>query len=142
MKKIKVHITDSHKLIREAFISLIDSQPNMKVSGDTANGIELIGWLSGKNDCDIIIFLDLKTPDGDGFEIQKYIHGMGVNAKMIDVTFYDNFSVFRDIIHLKEDSYILKTEVAQTIVRAINDTYAGKKFASGAMKNNLINIES
>ena len=42
MKKLRILLADDHKMVREGLRLLIDSQPDMRVVGEAANGREVV----------------------------------------------------------------------------------------------------
>ena len=66
MKKIRVLIADDHAVVRMGFVSLLESERDVAVSGEAGNGEEAVR-LTAETQPDVVL-MDLVMPKMDGAE--------------------------------------------------------------------------
>lgn len=114
MKEITAVIIDDERSNRE-FISVIlaDFCPEVEVIGQAdgvASGLELLG----KTDPDIL-FLDIKMPDGDGFQLLEKLENP--RFQLVFITAYDKYAI-RSFKYSAVD-YLLKPIDPEDMIRAV-----------------------
>ncbi len=123
-KKIKVVITDDHKLFRKGVVALLSDLDFVNVIGDAENGIELLNLLSVSNSLPDVILLDIHMPEMDGIEAQKKIREIYPDIKIIILTMQDDEQLILHLIEEGVDGYLLKNadpdEMELAIKRVVN----------------------
>jgi len=89
-KCIRTLIVDDESLARERIREMLESDPEIEIVGDCANGKEAIQAISKlKPD---LIFLDVEMPGIDGFQVLQSLESAEMPA-VIFVTAYDQYAV-------------------------------------------------
>lgn len=130
MKEINAVIIDDERSNRE-FISVIlaDFCPEVKVIGEAdgvASGLDLLK----QTDPDIL-FLDIKMPDGDGFQLLEKLENP--KFQLVFITAYDKYAI-RSFKYSAVD-YLLKPIDPDDMVRAVSR--AKDRLAKGGTDINL-----
>ncbi len=106
----RVLLADDDILTINRLLNLIDWE---------AEGYEIVGQALNGGDCirllkatrpDILI-LDVDMPDKNGVEITMALKTMQLNAKVLILSNYDNFSFVRDAFHYGAYDYLLKHQL-------------------------------
>ncbi len=71
MKKLRILLADDHKIVREGLRLLINSQPDMQVVGEAANGREVL--VKARDLKPDVVVMDLSMPDLNGLQAAEQI---------------------------------------------------------------------
>jgi chemotaxis response regulator CheB len=84
----RVLFVDDHKVMRQALIRLISSQPNIQVAGEAASGKEAVE-LALQLHPDVIL-MDISMSEMDGIEATKRIKAELPDVRVIGLSMYDD----------------------------------------------------
>ncbi len=134
MNKIRTLIVDDEPLARERIRTLLQSEPDIEVVGECANGEEAVTAL--KQQGPDLLFLDVQMPGMDGFEVLHSVEPERLPL-VIFVTAYDQHALKAFEVHALD--YLLKpfkqARFRQTVQRARQ--LLGNRDAAAASKNLL-----
>ncbi|MDP5120877.1 MAG: response regulator transcription factor [Spirosomaceae bacterium] len=123
-KKIRIALTDDHKLMRAGVRVLLEQIPDFEVVIEAANGEELIKALHKKRAH--IVLLDIDMPVMNGIETIEVLQEKFPRMKVIMLSLHDED---RFIIHLMElgaSGYLLKDAEPEEMEKAIRTVKAGE----------------
>jgi DNA-binding NarL/FixJ family response regulator len=126
---IDIMIVDDHKLIRDAFKILVESNPDFNVVGDANNGFDCICKL--KSCFPDIVMLDIDMPEMDGFETLRAImldRRRRRRPKVLMVSQFSDVDYVLRAFELKANGYLVKNSDAHELFRALYTVYKGGKF--------------
>jgi two-component system response regulator NreC len=133
---MKILVIDEHVIIRDGLVSLISSQPDMKVVGDAGTGSEAISKaLLLKPD---VLLLDISLPDISGFKVARAIHEQAPDIKIIFLTLTDSDDSLFEAIHCGASGYLLKNIPTQKLMTAIRSLEKGEAALSRIMMNRVL----
>lgn len=122
---IKLVIADDHFMIREGLKRLLESDKNLQVVAEAADGIEALEKLKTvKTD---ILLLDINMPNMDGIETLKQIRQQNMNIKVLILTFHSELEYLTKAVDCGCDGYILKSSEYKILREAVYSIYNGKK---------------
>lgn len=121
---IRILLADDHEMVRIGVSAYLQTQPDMEVVDEAANGNEAVEKaLALRPD---IILMDMVMPEMNGAEATAEIIRQWPEAKIVIVTsFLDDDKVY-PALEAGAISYILKTSNAKRIAEAIRDTLKGQ----------------
>ncbi|MEP7377445.1 MAG: response regulator transcription factor [Chitinophagaceae bacterium] len=139
MKKITILLVDDHRLLRESWYSILNSDTHFSVVGDTGDGVEAIRL--AKNLRPDIVLMDINMTPVDGFEVTKQIHKNGPGSRVIGLTMYNNVLSAKRLLALGAMGYLTKNSSKEEMKEAILEVSSGKKYICEEIKNVLAQQE-
>lgn len=92
MKKIKIAIADDHKIVRQGYCALFNTENSVKLVFDVENGREVLNQLE-KNEIDVLL-LDIDMPVLNGKQTLNILNVKYPNVKVIMLSMYfDDFHI-------------------------------------------------
>lgn len=133
MDKISVLIADDHKLIRETWSYILNSDPRFNViaeCGDAADAVEL-----AKNKRPNIILMDINMAPFSGFEATEKIRKYAPGSKIIGVSMHSQPAYAKKMLQVGARGYVTKNSSKEEMIKAIMEVYGGNKFICEEIKN-------
>jgi len=122
---IRIMCVDDHPLVRKGIVSIITSEPSMKMVGEAGNGREAVDkYREVQPD---VVLMDLRMPVMDGIEATREIRKINPDARIIALTSYDGDQDIYKAIEAGVRGYILKEMVHTKVIDAIRTVHAGKR---------------
>ncbi|SRR5258707_1001061 len=125
-KKLRILVADDHELVRRGIRGLLRAPRGWKVVGEAANGREAIEK-ANKLKPDIAI-VDLTMPDLDGLQATRQIREESPATKVVVLTMHESDQMVRRVLDAGALGYVLKSDLATHLVKAVKDVSAGKLF--------------
>jgi NarL family two-component system response regulator LiaR len=136
MEPIGVLIVDDHPVVRDGLRTFLDTQPDIEVLGEAANGEEAVGFVTS-SPADVVL-MDLVMPGIDGIEATRRIVEMSPATKVIVLTSYaDDERVF-PAIKAGATGYLLKDVEPSELAEAIRKVFAGESLLHPAIAARLM----
>ncbi len=123
-KAIRVLIADDHAIVRRGLRTLIASQPDMKLVGEAANGIEAIQ--KAQTTQPDVILMDMVMPRQDGATTIREIKKENPQARILVLTSFAEDDKIFPAIKSGALGYLLKDTGTDQLLQAIRDVNDGK----------------
>lgn len=123
MKKLRILLADDHKMVREGLRLLIDSQPDMRVVGEAANGREVV-QLARELKPDVVV-MDLSMPELNGLQATERLKAESPEIKVVGLTANEDESYLRQLCKAGAVGYVLKRSAGDELVKAIGTVAGG-----------------
>jgi two-component system, NarL family, response regulator LiaR len=137
MAKISVLIADDHTLFRRGVRKMLESEEDMQVVGEAANGHDAIQMM--REYMPDVVLMDIKMPEMDGIEATRAIHREAPNLGIVFITMYENDEfVFRGL-QAGGRGYILKDADPETMLRAIRAVANGESLLGATIALKVMN---
>jgi two-component system response regulator NreC len=116
-KKIRVLVADDHQIVREGLVLLVNSQPDMMVVAEAADGREACQRARAlKPD---VAVLDLSMPRMNGVKAAQALRRDCPQVKVLALTMHDDEHHLRELVKAKAAGYVLKRAGAEELLQAI-----------------------
>jgi DNA-binding NarL/FixJ family response regulator len=123
MKKLRILLADDHKMVREGLRLLIDSQPDMHVVGEAANGKEVV--CQARDLKPDVVVMDLSMPELNGLQATELLKGERPELKVVALTAHEDESYLRQLCKVGAAGYVLKRSAGDELVKAIGVVAGG-----------------
>jgi len=120
-------IVDDHEVVREGIRTLLaKSRPNWTIAGEASNGREAVQAVQTL-DPDVVV-LDLSMPEFDGLQAARRMRQLALRARILIFTMHDAASIVDEVRASGAKGYVLKSQAARDLIRAIEAVHAGGTF--------------
>lgn len=120
---IRLLLVDDQRLLREGMRILLELEPDLKVVGEAANGVEaLTQYGSLRPD---VVLMDVKMPDLDGVAATRQLLIDHPEAKVVILTTFDDDEYVFEGIRAGALGYLLKALSGEELADAIRTVAAG-----------------
>ncbi len=135
MEKISILITDDHKLIREAWSLILNTDARFKVIAETGSGEEAVEL--AKQLRPNIVILDINLPGINGFETIPLIRKFSPGSKILGVSLHTQPTYARKMMQKGAMGYVTKNSSREEMFTAIIEIHNGRKYICDEIKNIL-----
>ncbi len=135
MEKINVLIADDHKLIRETWSYILNSDERFRViaeCGDSEHAVELT-----KQKKPDIVLMDINILPISGFEATERIRKVSPTTKVIGVSMHSQPAYAKKMLQIGARGYVTKNSSKEEMIKAILEVNEGSKYVCDEIKNNI-----
>ncbi len=129
MKKenpIRILIADDHFIVRSGLVAMIDSEPDMEVVAQAADGAQAVELFERvKPD---LALLDLRMPVKTGNEAIELIRRRTPTARILVLTAFNGDEDIHRALNAGAQGYVLKSSTAEGLIPAIRAVAAGSRW--------------
>ena len=134
-KKITILIVDDHKLIRDTWSFILNSDERFQVIAETDTGQSAIE-ISDNYHPDIIL-MDINMSPMNGFEATKEIRRISPSSKIIGVSMHSQPAYAKKMLQVGAVGYITKNSSKEEMITAISEVAGGSKYICNEVKTIL-----
>jgi DNA-binding NarL/FixJ family response regulator len=139
MERITILLVDDHKLIRDSWSFILNSDPRFVVIGETSSGEEAIEMATEKRPR--IILMDVNMTPVNGFDATKQIHKISPDSRIIAVSMHTMPAYAKRMLQLGAMGYVTKNSSKDEMIKAIVEVNNGKKYICEEVKAILADQE-
>jgi DNA-binding NarL/FixJ family response regulator len=125
---IRVLIAEDHLIARVGVKTIINTQPDMQVVAEAANGAQAVE-LFRKHRPDVSL-MDVRMPEMSGVEATQRIRAEFPEAAIIALSTYGGDEDVRRALQAGARTYLTKDVLHDELIRAIHAVYAGENYLS------------
>lgn len=134
-EKIRIIVIDDQSVVRQGFVSLINTVPDMNVVAEGTNGQQAVE-LYREHQPDIVL-MDLRMPVLGGVEAIKAIKREFPTARLIVLTTFDGDEDIYRSLQAGAQGYLLKDMFFEELEEAIRTVHAGGRRIPGIVAERL-----
>jgi len=132
MEKITILIADDHKLIRETWTYILNSDERFEVvaeCGDAEQAVELAKELTPD-----IVLMDINMAPFNGFEATEKIRKVSPESKVIGVSMHSQPAYAKKMLQVGARGYVTKNSSKEEMFNAITEVFKGNKYVCDEIK--------
>jgi two-component system, NarL family, response regulator NreC len=132
---LRILLADDHHIVRQALRSLLEAE-GLRVAGEAADGP---GAVEQARACrpDVAV-LDLSMPRLTGIEAARQIRAAVPDAKLVLLTIHREDHYVRAALRAGISGYVLKTQAAADLLRAIHEVATGGLYLSPGVSRAVV----
>jgi DNA-binding NarL/FixJ family response regulator len=125
-EKIRILIADDHYIVRMGLIALVNTEPDMEVVAEAADGNQAVE-LFAKHHPDLAL-LDLKMPGKSGIQTAMAIRNKFPSARILVLSALDGDEDIYRALNAGAQGYVLKNTTGDKLVPALRAVAAGQSW--------------
>ena len=137
MNQTTIVLVDDHSLVRDGIRALLESEEDLNVIGEGADGMEALALVQEKKP-DILI-IDIRMPKMTGIEAVEKLSVLNSDVKCIILSMHDSEEYILQSVAAGAKGYLLKDTGKAEFIKAIHAVQEGGKYYSGDISNVLVN---
>ena len=126
MAKIRILVVDDHTLFRQGIVGLLESQGDLEVVGQAANGNEALA-AAAQLSPDVVL-MDISMPGTSGLTAAVEIKSRIPNANVLILTIHDREDYLYQALRAGASGYVLKGADIHDLLDAVRSAYRGEVY--------------
>ena len=128
---LRILVADDHAILRQGLKLLIESQPDMQVVAEAADG-ELALELAAEVKPDIVV-MDISMPRMNGLMATRSLKQKQPNITVVALTRHEDGNYLEELLRAGASAYVLKQSAPTDLLKAIRAVAAGGIYLDPAM---------
>ncbi len=124
--KIRILIADDHYIVRMGLIALVNTEPDMEVVAEAADGEQALE-LFEKHHPDLAL-MDLRMPIKSGVQATIAIRDRHASARILMLTAFDGDEDIHKALQAGASGYVLKSSSGEKLLPALRAVAAGQRW--------------
>jgi DNA-binding NarL/FixJ family response regulator len=133
MEAISILIADDHKLIRDTWSFILNTDQRFKVVAECSNGEEAIEQAKLKRPQ--IVLMDINMSPVTGLEATKQIRKVSPGSKIIGVSMHSQPAYAKKMLQIGAKGYVTKNSSRDEMFKAILEVHKGNRYICDEVKN-------
>jgi DNA-binding NarL/FixJ family response regulator len=133
---ITVFLADDHRMVREGFRLLLETQPDIKVAGEAGNGREAVRQVA-KLVPDIVL-MDIEMPELNGIEATRQMCETSPSTRVIILSMYSTAQHISRAFKAGAQGYILKESAGDDMIKAVRTVHNGNIFLCNEISETIV----
>jgi len=139
MDKITILLVDDHKLIRESWSFILNSDPRFMVIGESSNADDAVDIAKDKKPQ--IVLMDINMTPINGFEATRLVRKYSPGSKIIGISMHSMPAYARRMLQMGAMGYVTKNSSKDELLTSIMEVNDGRKYVCEEVKNILAQQE-
>ena len=123
VKKTRVLVADDHTIVRQGLRAILESEPDIEVVGEAADGIEAVKKAAALSP-DVVV-MDVSMPRLNGLEATSRIVRESSKTQVVALTMHSSEEYVYSCLKAGAKGYLLKESASSDLVQAIRVVRAG-----------------
>jgi DNA-binding NarL/FixJ family response regulator len=133
---IDVLLADDQALVRDGLRSIIDREPDLRVVGEAADGLEAVDLASRL--CPHVVLMDIRMPRLDGLQATRRLLETRPAARVLVLTTFDRNDWVYEALRAGASGFLLKDARGADLVHAVRTVAAGEAMLAPALTRRFI----
>jgi DNA-binding NarL/FixJ family response regulator len=133
---MRILIADDHGIVRSGIKLLLETQPDLEVVAEAADGADAVEQALGSRP-DLCI-LDVGMPKLTGLQAAREIRRHLPEARVLILSMHDDEHYLFEALKAGASGYVLKREAGQDLVGAVRAVGRGEAFLTNAAERSII----
>jgi DNA-binding NarL/FixJ family response regulator len=133
MSKINILIADDHKLIRETWSYILNSDSRFQVIAECGDAQEAVELAKAKRPH--VVLMDINMTPFSGLEATQRIRKISPGSKVIGVSMHSQPAYAKKMLQMGARGYVTKNSSKEEMIKAILEVNHGNKYICDEIKN-------
>ena len=132
---LRILIADDHAIVRQGLKLLIDSQPDMRVVAEAADGNTVLERAAAVHP-DIVV-MDISMPGMNGLVATRTLKQRQPNVTIVALTRHEDNTYVEELLRAGASGYVLKQSAPTEFLQAVRAVAAGGIYLDPAMTSHV-----
>jgi DNA-binding NarL/FixJ family response regulator len=132
----RVLLADDQELMRMAFRMVMDTQPDLEIVGEAANGLEAVEAARSLNPD--VVLMDVRMPELDGVQATRSIVDSQSSARIIILTTFDLDEYVYAALRAGASGFLLKDTPPSDLLSAVRAVASGDAVVAPSVTRRLL----
>jgi two-component system response regulator NreC len=123
MTPIRVLLAEDHETVRQGLRLLLESQPDIEVVAEAANGLDAVKHSQATQPH--VVILDISMPEMNGLAAAKAIRHVVPKTAIVALTRHDDEAFVQELMAAGASGYVLKQSRSTELLNAVRAVAAG-----------------
>jgi len=133
---VTVFLADDHAVVRDGLRLLLETQPDIEVVGDAADGRDALAKIQQL--CPDIVLLDIAMPELNGIDTAHQITQVCPVTKIIILSMHATTEHIFRALNAGARGYLLKESAGTEVVQAVRAVHNGQRYFSQKISDRLV----
>ena len=133
MEAISILIADDHKLIRDTWSFILNTDNRFKVVAECSNGEDAVEQAKQKRPQ--IVLMDINMTPVSGLEATRQIRKVSPGSKIIGVSMHSQPAYAKKMLQIGAKGYVTKNSSRDEMFKAIMEAHHGNRYICDEVKN-------
>jgi DNA-binding NarL/FixJ family response regulator len=133
---LRLVLADDHPVVRKGLRALLEAEPDLRVAGEAADGIEAVK-LTEQEKPDVLI-VDWMMPGLGGLEVIRRVRDRSPRTRCVVLSMHANEAYVLEALKNGASGYVLKEESHAAMVEAVRAVTAGRRYLSPPLSEKII----
>ena len=138
MNAITIVLADDHEVVRLGLRALLEKEPDFRIVGEAADGLEALNLVKQLNPN--VLVLDLMMPGINGIEVTWQVKKHSPLTHVIILSMYSNEAYVVETLRKGAEGYVLKDSTGSDLIKAVREVTAGRRYLSPPFSERAIDI--
>ena len=134
--RIRVLIVDDHEMVREGLMSMLRSEPDFEVVGQTGHGEEVAALVESTRPD--VVLLDTRLPDISGVEVCRRLTRKHPEVAVVILTTYTDEELVEECLQAGARGYVVKDVERFSLKESIRAVHRGQAVLAPQVAGHLI----
>jgi two-component system response regulator NreC len=136
MAKTRILLVDDHAIVRAGLRLLLESQPDMEVVGEAADGTE--AFRKARELRPDVVVMDITMPGLSGLEATSRIKAECPDAQVLALTMHQDERYFFQMLHAGASGYVVKGAPPADLIAAVRSVHQGQAYLYPSLARRLL----
>jgi len=135
---LRVLLVDDHATVRHGLRLLIDSQPDMEVVGEAADGAEATKQTMAL--APDVVVMDISMPGVNGLVATRTLAELPRRPHVVALTRYGDNAYLQEVLRAGASGYVLKQSASTELLQAIRAIAGGGHYLDSALTSRVTDL--
>lgn len=133
---VSLILADDHPVVRKGLRALLEAEPDFRIAGEAADGLEAVKLVEQEKP-DVLI-VDLMMPGLGGLEVVRQARDRSPLTRIIVLSMHANEAYVLEALKNGAAGYVLKDESHAALVSAVRAVSSGRRYLSPPLSERVI----
>ncbi|HET6465382.1 MAG TPA: response regulator transcription factor [Nitrospiria bacterium] len=133
---LRLVLADDHPVVRKGLRALLEAEPDFRVAGEAADGLEAVKLIEQQRP-DVLI-VDWMMPGLGGLEVIRQTRNRSPQTRCVVLSMHANEAYVLEALKNGASGYVLKEESHAAMVEAVRAVSAGRRYLSPPLSEKII----